>query len=1494
MPARHAGNVRTSKDATTVPIRPSPRPLLRWLNRHRRRLLAGLGLVLLAGVITVFHPAFQTRMANRQLAGMLDSFSVERLHVLPWAVQLQGLALSQDDMTAQLSDADIRFNPLRALFGTVAIRRLHLDGLAITLAASDAPAEPAAPFPGLFALLEAAGYGLALADVAVSGHVDLQAASVAAGFTLEGGPLAPGTDGSLALTVDVNGPDGLALTLSGPLRLRQGEPGRFERLGADIDLRARADALPHEERLAMAVALTPRRETAETEADRSVIVADRFDFDISRPARGEILLSLTGAGELAAPAQQLGADFRLASHDGLARLWLPDTALPDFDTTASGTLAWDLAAGSGTLRLTGDLGLTQLDAVLGRSASLPERLDLSHELALRLDSTAATLSVETANAGLRDAAGQALVDVQVRSGLTLPLDDPAAPLAADATLGSIALTGLPVTWLNGLLPEPWFTQGSLAGRFEITSGGEALHLAPLAPLALTGVQFTEALDPGQTLALQVSPRLHLEPKRLRAELADIALTLGTERLADGRVEARLARGSAHARPELEFDTGFAVSRAAELPLVARHLRGVSVPAALSLHLEGALEVGGDRIDIAQLHAALEREGRAPLLDLRALQPFAVALGEASPTLDNPAGELARIVIDDIDLAWFDALLPAWTIAGGLDAGRFLLSAGSGNTLALRSEAPLRLRDLRLADASGPLVEQLALAVRTDLDYGPDGIALRWQDLDLEVAGQRLAAGSGSLRHRSGGNNAEADTPEAAAPEALTTASGSLRLNLAGLPRIPALARHIGTLEPRRDWRLDADFGLRAAADRLDIDTLKASITADGRQYVELSNAETLVLRPRIPAEAPLASHLTGAVAASIQALSSNLLEDLVDLGGLAFEQLDAEATLRSDGQVLTANLGQGLSLEGVRISADDGPLLAPFSLRLAGRAEAHEQQLTAALETLSIRFAGYPDQAAVTGSLALTLVPSATVPLQTLQARLDGNLPALLDQPVLLPGHRLTAGGFHVEADVDEDHRITALARLEGLAADKPLALQSIGGEAQGRVADDGRGFHFDMPVTGEGRTGTSDGLLTARFAPGAKASGELALEFTSEHFYLNDVLAAVAAISAPEATTRATPQAQAEDTTADAAPARPASTADSTAFWDVLPMQARLRYRIEALYYTDYLVIDAMSGEIIITPRQLALGSLAARVHDSPMQFNGTLDFLPDTASPYALDFAGSVRDFDLNRFFSELVPGNKPRAEGLFSVDVSGSGDAPNMAQFRNELFFDLRMTSREGLFRPLPPDSVLMAGASDVLGIVGEGLSYMPTGGFGAGAVSRLVKYIEVIDYDLIDIHVLRDDSRDIVIEEALVQSPNINLVASGGIDYADGRDILDSPLKLDARLDMTGKGAAILYSLNLLQSEQNRFGYGKGPAFQVRGTPTNPESNFAGIINTAADGAIKGGVIRPFAGLIGNVRHHWFGETPLPYLDEQSLENDEAPTAKGNTQPDASATPAQGEP
>jgi len=407
--------------------------------------------------------------------------------------------------------------------------------------------------------------------------------------------------------------------------------------------------------------------------------------------------------------------------------------------------------------------------------------------------------------------------------------------------------------------------------------------------------------------------------------------------------------------------------------------------------------------------------------------------------------------------------------------------------------------------------------------------------------------------------------------------------------------------------------------------------------------------------------------------------------------------------------------------------------------------------------------------------------------------------------------------------------------------------------------------------------------------------------FYLNDILNTLKAIANEEAKEEAEAELSEEQRAAmEAEKQADDMRADDQAFWDVIPYNRHVTYNIQRLFYTDYLEIVDITGRAEATAGRLSLDQFKAQFHDSPIALNSVLTFTPGE-KPYDLEMQASVDRFDLATFLRELDPESTPMAEGLFDVKIDAYGNSPNMVQYRNNLYFDMKMHSRDGVFRLLDPNDPLVTGSSNFAGAVGEGVSYIPTGLFGLGAVARLVNYIKEVPYDKIEAHLLRGESRDVQIKKYVVQSPEVLMTAKGGISYEEGIDILQSPLAMEAQLDLRERGAAIFYDLGLLRKEQNAYGYWKGPEIKFWGTLTQTESNLGEIIETAGKGAVLGGITRPISGLIGNVKHLWMDEEgePLEYTDtppttvpDSAVETPaDAPTdTQTNTQADTpAATP-----
>jgi hypothetical protein len=624
------------------------------------------------------------------------------------------------------------------------------------------------------------------------------------------------------------------------------------------------------------------------------------------------------------------------------------------------------------------------------------------------------------------------------------------------------------------------------------------------------------------------------------------------------------------------------------------------------------------------------------------------------------------------------------------------------------------------------------------------------------------------------------------------------------------------------------------------------------------------VRTRIGRNQAAVGRASGKVTLAVTGLTPDPFAGILKAKGIGFSEANGKAVLTSDGKSLTIDSVEPFKISGVGVRGEEGMLVQPFSIVADAGAVLSGDTLQARLAPFKLTFDRHKDKPAVDATLDLTLKGTdAGSRVEDLTASISVLLPAVLDQPAILPGHTLKAGKLDTSIRLNPDGKLASLTRIHGLQGKKDLALELLELQVDGQLEPDGS-FTIKAPVRTVGKSGSSDLLVAATHSEQEGAGDDLNIDVNSEVFYLNDILNTLNAIAGRKQSAEAAekPAATAEElAAAEAQELLP----DERAFW-ATPYKRHATYNIGQLYYTDYLVIHDIRGRGDFTPERLSLEDFEAHFHESPIRLNAVMTFTPGEA-PYDLDLQADVKQFDLAKFFRELVPDSRPRAEGLFNVSLNASGKSPNMPQYRNQLFFDMRLQSRNGIFRLLDPDSALVGGTTGFAGAVGEGVSYIPTGLFGLGAVSRLVKYIKEIDYDKVDVQLLRDESRDVQIKRYVVQNPEILMTASGGIEYQEGVDIMQSPLSMDANLNFRDKGAAIMYDLNLLEKGKDDYGYWKGPAIKFWGTPAASESNLDEIITKAGNAAILGGITRPISGLIGNIKYRWLddGSEPREYTE-----------------------------
>ncbi|MGH9890578.1 MAG: hypothetical protein ACREA0_01045 [bacterium] len=1437
---------------------------MRLVDLKRPRVYLPLTLAVLLAVVmaVVFHPGFQRKMLLDHVGPLVDSLEIEHVHLTPWSLGVKRLAVRYAGGAFKLGEGRIGFCLSSLVVKTISLQTVALGDFLLDLKEFQPPAseEPdTGPFSGVLALLDL-GFGINLKEVLIDGKVLLgDEQSVVVKVT--GGGIQTDSSGALDVAVRfIPGQEDDHVDVSGDVTIKQLAKGKYEALEADFKLQAVLAALPHPESMQIKARVSPaqpegskgRSGAPPSEADEPPIAREALELALTLnddQARERSTVGLAGIYD--GTSGQFVGEYRVTANERLVQPFLKDRTLPPTEELVGGDIDLDTAKLTGQMTVKSHLKLSDLRRTHANDR-LPEGLSIKNDLRLSL-LPGNELRVETLDSGVFDDAERKALSTRLPSDVEIRLDDIQGFLGQDRTLLELDLPHIPLTWFDVLLPDLDITGGVLQAAFEVTTDASAaIHLKPTRPFQVSGLGIKrgdEVLVEG--LDLSALPLVTYTGKALRLSLNDVKVAVQGNTLASASSSAVISL----ADPK---QTALTVKADADLyldpvlGLLAPDTAGRrGLPKDLSLAFEGDLVQQADAIGVGALKASVSQGKQTQVLQVQLLKPLEIRVAEEGQGLRNAEGDLARITLGKLDLAWLSALVPGGSIKGALLSGVFSVAGKAGGSVLVATQSPIRVGGLSLVGQDGPVIEGLDITLKPELSYSTEGIKISYSDLRVKSRSGELVAATGAVT-----------LPGAVGKR--TAADGRVAIDLRALAEQPGIARALkGGIES--PMRLEAEYGLEQTEDSVDIKRLAANLLyADGSPRVALTSAGGLRVRTTPGANANPLGGATGRVALDIRDLSPEPFAEALEANGWSFGKASGKASIVSDGATLNLDTVEPFVIEGIAVKENGKAVLRPFSIRLVPGATLRGETLRARIDEIDIAFADHDEKPAVKANAELSFKGGKASKLESLSARLLASLPDLLEQPALLPGHTLSSGEVQSDLKWHPSGRLQSSTKIQGLKGDEELALRAVEFSIDGQLGEGGA-FAFAIPVKAQGKSGDTDIDVKVSHGGGEGDARGLRVDVDSKVVYLNDVLGTLRAIAGEKGEEDGEPEGSAPDRDAEPASSR---EADRRAVWDVLPYPTRLEVDVGRLFYTDYLEIRDIKGLLDLGPETLAWTEWAAYFHDSPMSVDGALRFSAGQASPYDLRLVGGIGQLNLAQFLRELAPGSTPRAEGLFDVKLDAFGRAPNLPQYRNDLFFDMRLQSRDGVFRPLEPDSVLITGSSNFAGAFGEGVSNVPTGLFGVGAVSRLVSYIREIPYDRIDIHVVRDESRDLQIKRYLVQSPSILMTAKGGIDYQAGKDVFESPMSLTVQLDMRKKGAAILHSLDLLKPEKDPYGYWVGPEIKVGGTFSKTQSNLEEIVTQAGSGAVMGGITRPVAGLWGNIKYDWFDEgEPAEYEEEK---------------------------
>lgn len=701
-----------------------------------RVLLISLGIfatVIAAAVILVLTPSFQ-RWAVLRAARDLPGLNLELASVSAGlsGVTLTGVKARPEGIPVTLDRLEADFLPLAlVLGGELDLRRLRLTGLHVDASrmsrgrAEAAAAGAPAAAPGLLANV-ILPFDLRLGEVSIEGRALLPGAPGQppheAAYTITGGRLAPGQEGSLRLEATLRNPaDGAkvsALRIQADLKATLTPARTFGKVSLATLAEAEGSALAGPSQLKVGAELY------------HTTVGENYEVAVSTLMQNRTENLLIVRAELPAGTRRYAGEWALKARTAQLEPFILTGALPDFEVDGDGRFVLDAATGNvstegglrarvsrleavepawrpfGQLNIEADFDASQQDGVL----------DLRRFKA-QVDGTGPVMHVRT-TAPLR---------YDLRKGELL-----SGAAVTDALL-HVDLQGLPLEWVRPFITPADISGGAVTGQVDLArSASDAARLQVRAQLRLDELNVVQQGRPLLTKAA-VSARVEagLAGGAIEAPLVELVVRTpaGDAFELGGRVSTQPGPGA---------PVTAAIRFTATTPrLLERWLPGgpVSAQGEIDATLHGdAVEVRPGRITVTQ------GPGR-PLLESVLAQPFTLNLATHAIAARDPAQAVASLRVGRVPLSLLPLAQPGAVIGGHLQEGEFEVRAPDGRLL-LRAVQPLQLADVSLTQGRQPALRDLSVRAQPVVEYAGPG-HLKFQSGDVVV--QTAAAPFLSLR-----------------------------------------------------------------------------------------------------------------------------------------------------------------------------------------------------------------------------------------------------------------------------------------------------------------------------------------------------------------------------------------------------------------------------------------------------------------------------------------------------------------------------------------------------------------------------------------------------------------------------------------------------------------------------------------------------------------------------------------------------------------------------
>ncbi|MBA4138177.1 MAG: hypothetical protein C0518_12745 [Opitutus sp.] len=815
------------------------------------------------------------------------------------------------------------------------------------------------------------------------------------------------------------------------------------------------------------------------------------------------------------------------------------------------------------------------------------------------------------------------------------------------------------------------------------------------------------------------------------------------------------------------------------------------------------DVAAEKSVVAINRFAARIDGDRPVAAFESNRALTLDLERRQVQLAAGTGEVGRLKLQGLPLAWIRPFVSAVDLSGGAVTGEFVV-AGDTRELRISSVAPLQVAGVNIVKNGALLLDRADVGLSLEAALAPERAAVQVRDFALTTpAGDHLR---GEL--------------DLASPLAGESRAVTVRVRGdADLPRLLEPFLPLGHL------RGSGEADLSYSPARLDVRAFRSELANGARQKLFSAvgtkpfalDLHRLQLVPTSTDEVELAR---------------------VNFERIAFDQFPAwQARFPLQGELAPG--GFVVAAQGQRLFfRPTAPVrLANLTLESNGHRvlDGLGVQTTPTVEFASLTDWKIADGATVlrdrNGVELLDVNVEATAGAEGMRASASFNadLAALGGQPVLASLQALSAGRASGEMRAALNGRavqIEARSTMNGLVAREGNQALPVANLSLRAVRSAAGEIKVEAPLLLDRLGQRSDLKLTVSAVPQGGVT-VIDAQVAGEHLELADALALLAFAggqgSAPSATAPSAP--------AIGAPRSPSQVADAKPFWS--GVRGDVTVDVKEIVRGPEWTMKNFAAALRLDPAAVRLEKLTGAINEKgALGGRAELAFRAG-AQPYALTGEFTLSEFDVGALLKAFDPDKPPTLEGIFAVagKFSGTGRTLDDTLERTRGSFELK--SQSGVFRGLRRTSEKVSVASKAVEI-GAALGSL----FGSSKVKeaaekvagqtyqvdQLAQALAELPFDQFVIRANRDERLNFQVEELSLLSPEVRFNARGTVNYVEGKSVLEQPLNLGFQLAARGKVEQTLNRLRALDGTKDELGYSKAKNLgAITGTVSRPTPN-----------------------------------------------------------------------